>query len=247
MHSITKEINCIEIRNSKIVFRLCDTARAELPVTLNKALVGGLTMSSGRLCWVPYGSSSSRRMWQYWEFYGDKDLWRLAQPVHCLHFKGLAYSVYSMARTIWCLFNSCISSCWETKGWHSDLHFSMSCSGSLPRAAGVERWTILTWHNVDSGPGLTYLIPQNCCRPGQTAHQKQTASLCKTHQETLPGICGCHPWAETLPYTLPGYRQKKKKIKMLKETKRLPVPISQGLPVASSECGKCWPKGQRTT
>lgn len=50
---------------------------------------------------------------------------------------------------------------------------------------------------------VTYLITHHCYSTGHSAHQKQTTSPCKNHQETLPGTCGYHPWAGTLPYTLP--------------------------------------------
>lgn len=56
---------------------------------------------------------------------------------------------------------------------------------------------------LGSGPVLTYLTRCHCCRTRRNAHQKQTISLCKNRQETLPGTCGCHPWAGTLPCTLP--------------------------------------------
>lgn len=48
------------------------------------------------------------------------------------------------------------------------------------------------------------LIPHHCCRTRHNAHQKQITSPCKSHQEILLSICGYHPWAGTLPYTLPG-------------------------------------------
>jgi hypothetical protein len=83
----------------------------------------------------------------------------------------------------------------KTGIWSFSLLFPQVVSSGLPFCCSVTKMVNDTVPDlsIGSGPGLTYLTQWHCCRTGHNAHQRQIASLCKNHQETLPGTYGCHP------------------------------------------------------
>lgn len=104
----------------------------------------------------------------------------------------------------------CLLCCWISNSagqwWHCvppfPVLFFIQSVLCLPEWL-IQRVCLIT--GAGSRPLLTYLTLHHCCRTRHNGHRKQTTSPCKNHQETLPGTCGCRPWAGTLPYTLPMY------------------------------------------
>ena len=91
-------------------------------------------------------------------------------------------------------------------------------STGLPSRRLIQRMCLL--RSCCSEPVLTYPTLCRCWRIRHNAHRKQTTSLCKNHQETPPGTCGCHPWAGTLPCTLPVYGNTTGNLRRLAEASR---------------------------
>ena len=120
-----------------------------------------------------------------------------------------------------CLLHCCISNS-VRKWWYYVLLFPcfilQVISTGLSSRRLIQRVCLIM--NLGSESVLTYLTLCHCWRIRHNAHQKQTTSLCKNQQETPPGTCGCHPWAGTLPCTLPMCGNTKGNLRRLAETSR---------------------------